>query len=235
MAEALYLNDSYLKGFDAKVVSVKDGKFIVLDKTAFYPSSGGQAHDTGKMICNGVEYKVVFTGKFDDISHEVDKEGLKEGDEVRCVVDWDRRYKLMRMHTAAHVISGIFHNEEGVLITGNQLDVEKSRIDFSFENFDREKMNKYFERANELIDKDLKVNTFYMNIEEVKKDPSLIKLAAGFKHDIKNIRIVEIETLDKQPDGGTHVKSLKEVGHVEIIKLDNKGKGRKRLYYKLVN
>src|SRR3989344_9127228 len=141
MQSALYMNDSYLKEFEAVVESVKDDKFVVLDKTAFYPTGGGQPHDTGMMVCNGEEYPVVFVGKFSgQISHEVSKAGLKQGDKVTGRINWERRYKLMRMHTAAHLLSAIFHSKLGALITGNQKDVEKSRMDFDLENFDREKI-----------------------------------------------------------------------------------------------
>ena len=100
MKGALYMDDSYLKEFEAAVESVKDGKYIVLDKTAFYPIGGGQPHDTGTMICNGDEYPIVYVGKFSGmISHEVAKPGLKEGDKVTGRIDWNRRYRLMRMHT----------------------------------------------------------------------------------------------------------------------------------------
>ena len=126
MTEALYLKDCYLKEFDAIIENVKDEKYIILDKTAFYPVSGGQPHDTGNIVCNDQEYNIVFVGKFDGkISHEIDKEGLKEGDKVRCIINWNRRYKLMRMHTAAHILDSVIHNESGAMFTGNQLGEDK--------------------------------------------------------------------------------------------------------------
>ena len=128
--DILYYFDAYLKEFEAEVLEV-DGKYIVLDKTAFYATGGGQPCDTGKIISKE-EYNVVSVGKVDGkISHEVDKEGLKTGDRVKGVIDWDRRYKLMRMHTAAHIISSLIHNKTGALITGNQLDTDKTRVDYS--------------------------------------------------------------------------------------------------------
>ncbi|PIY60532.1 alanyl-tRNA editing protein AlaX [Candidatus Woesearchaeota archaeon CG_4_10_14_0_8_um_filter_47_5] len=232
--KALYMDDSYLKEFDATVVKAS-GKYVVLDQTAFYPNSGGQPHDTGVMITpDGKMFKVVYVGKFEeDISHEVDSEGLKAGDRVHGVLDWERRYRLMRMHTAAHVVDGVFNNEAGALITGGQLDVDKSRIDFDLEAFDREKLAEYIAKANALIDQDLPVVVSYMKSEDARKDPTLFKLAAGFKHEIETIRIVDIKGFDRQADGGTHVKSLKEVGHVELAKCENKGKTRRRIYYTL--
>ncbi|MFQ5647830.1 MAG: alanyl-tRNA editing protein AlaXM [Candidatus Aenigmatarchaeota archaeon] len=234
--EALYLADSYLKEFEATVKQVNDGKFIVLNQTAFYPSSGGQPHDTGVMVreSDGKEFKVVFTGKFSgQISHEVDQEGLQPEDKVNCRLDWDRRYKLMRMHTAAHIISAILYKEAGALITGNQLDLDKSRIDFSLEHFDREKLIEYIQKSNEYVQRDLEVRISQMPREEVEQDPELVKLAKGLPPGIKVLRIVEIVGLDKQPDGGTHVKSLKEVGTIKFLKAENKGKNNRRMYYTL--
>ncbi|UCC91809.1 MAG: alanyl-tRNA editing protein [Candidatus Aenigmatarchaeota archaeon] len=236
--DALYMDDSYTKEFEAKVESVTKGGenkfFVVLDKTAFYPNSGGQPHDTGKFVKEGVEYPVVYVGKFSGkISHEVSKEGLKEGDVVKGAIEWERRYALMRMHTAAHIISEVFHRDSGAFITGNQLDFEKSRIDFSLEDFDREKMTEYFAKANEIVGKDLNVKTYSLPREEAMKIENITKLANVLPPDVKELRIVEIEGFDIQADGGTHVKSTKEIGKIEFIKAENKGKNNRRVYFKV--
>jgi len=236
--EALYLDDSYMKECDAKVESVKNGKYVVLDRTVFYPKGGGQPNDTGKIIrkSDGEEFKVVFVGKFEGrISHEVDREGLKEGDEVKCFLDWERRYKLMRMHTAAHVLAGgILYKKYGAMITGNELDVDKTRFDFNLENFDRELMEKAVEEANKLLEKDAEVKTYYLPRSEAMKNPEMVKLAGALPPNIDPLRIVEIAGVDVQADGGTHVKNLKEVGKIEMIKLENKGKNNRRMYFKLL-
>jgi len=233
--QALYMEDSYLKEFEADVVSVKDGKFVVLDKTAFYPNSGGQPHDTGMMTAeDGAQYNVVFTGKFSgQISHEVDKEGLKQGDKVKCALDWDRRYKLMRMHTAAHLLCSFFHKKAGALITGNQLNIEKSRIDFSLDDFDREKINEYVRDANDVVQKGVEVKTYTLPREEAMKIPDVVKLANALPPSIKELRIVEIEGVDTQADGGTHVKNTSEIGTISLLKAENKGKNNRRIYYKV--
>jgi misacylated tRNA(Ala) deacylase len=232
MGNELYLDDAYLKEFEAVVNIVKDGKYVVLDKTAFYPIGGGQPYDTGKIFKDDMEFNVVYVGKFDGkISHEVDKLGLKEGDNVKCMIDWGRRYKLMRMHSAAHVLAGVFSNEYKAMITGGNLDLEKSRFDFNLETMDREKVEQAFAKANEIIKKDFKIEVYSLDRKEAMKDESLFKLAAGFKHDFKEIRIVDIKNFDRQADGGTHVQSLKEIGKIELVKMENKGKGRKRVYF----
>lgn len=233
MADCLYMENSYLKEFDAKVTSSK-GKYIILDKTSFYPNSGGVEWDTGKITNrkDGKVYNVIYVGKFEgDISHEIDKEGLNEGDEVHCIIDWERRYKLMRYHTAAHLISGIFNREYNLLITGNQLTPDKGRIDLNMEKFDIDFIKKIIDEANEFIKKDLSVDIYYKDIEEAKKDPSLFKLAVGFPHEVKNLRIVDIQGFDAQADGGCHVKSLKEIGKITFLEASNKGKNNRRIYF----
>nr|MCK4930453.1 alanyl-tRNA editing protein [Nanoarchaeota archaeon] len=236
MTEVLYLLDCYLKEFEATVESVKDDKYVVLDKTAFYPNAGGQPFDTGKFIKDGEEFNVVFVAKFGDvISHEIDNPGLKPGDKVKGVIDWDRRYRLMRMHTAAHVISIIIEKDANALITGNQLGLDKSRIDFNLENFDREKFVDYMNKANEMIKKGAKVNLYLMPREEaLQKYERLTNLAKGFSEDIKEIRLVEIEGVTIEACGGTHLKDISEIKGVKLLKLDNKGKNNRRLYYELV-
>ena len=235
----LYWQDAYQKEFEAEVEAVsgegeKAGKFITLDKTCFYPTGGGQPFDTGFIKAAKGEYKVLFVGKFNGkISHEVDKAGLKVGDKVNGVLNWERRYKLMKMHTTAHLLAAIINKETGALITGNQLEEDKSRIDFSLENFDKEKMQEYVEKANQHIQEKLPVSSFFISLEEAKKDESLFKLAKGFSHALEELRIVEIKGVDKQADGGTHVKSLQEIGKIVLLKVDNKGKDNRRMYYTL--
>lgn len=234
MNPALYMDDSYLKEFEATVKSVQDDKFVVLDKTAFYPKGGGQPHDTGVLIKDGEEFPVVFTGKFSGkISHEVSKPGLEPGDKVTGKIDWERRYKLMRMHTTAHLVSAIFHDKLGVLITGNQIEIEKSRTDFNLEEFDKEKVQEIISLANQKITKDLPVNIYYKSKEEAMKIPGIVKLANALPPAVDKLRIVEIEGVDVQADGGTHVKSLQEIGKIEFLKTENKGKNNRRLYFTL--
>ncbi|MBS3168599.1 alanyl-tRNA editing protein [Candidatus Woesearchaeota archaeon] len=235
MENALYLKDCYLKKFNAKVVSIKDGKYILLDKSAFYPVGGGQPHDEGKIVCKDSEYKIVFVGKFNgEISHEVDHEGLKVGDEVVCFIDWERRYRLMRMHTAAHILDSVIHKESGALFTGNQLGLDKSRLDFSLEDFDRDRMAKYIEDANELVKKGIEVNISFMPKEEAQKFSMLKDWDySDMKED--ELRIIEIDGIDKQPCGGCHIKNTSEIGKIGLVGLENKGKGRKRLYFTLLD
>lgn len=234
MESALYMNDSYIKEFEATVESVKDGKFVILDKTAFYPQGGGQPFDTGVMTANGEEYPVIYAGKFSGtISHEVSKPGLKAGDKVSGRIDWGRRYRLMRMHTAAHIIDAVLYNESGALCTGNQLGTDKSRIDFSLDVLDRDKIQQYIDMANEWVSKSVDVKIYYLPREEALKIPGVVKLAAVMPPEVKELRIVEIPGIDLQADGGTQVKNTSEIGKISLVSVENKGKNNRRMYYAL--
>jgi misacylated tRNA(Ala) deacylase len=234
MTRALFLVDSYLKECTATVVSVKDGKYVILDQTIFYAKGGGQPNDTGKIIRGSDIFNVVYVGKFSgDISHEVDRVGLQPGDNVRCVLNWERRYKLMRSHTAAHVITAVLNKGTGALITGNQLEEDHVRFDFSLEKFDKTLLEEYLAMANKLFATDFVVNWYELPREEALKIPGIVKMAEAFPPDLPVLRIVEIVGLDRQADGGTHVRNLKEIGRVELIKTENKGKNNRRIYFKL--
>jgi len=234
MNQPLYLKDSYLKEFETKVKEIKDDKFVILEETAFYPNSGGQPFDTGKLIrkSDNKEFKVLFVGKFSgEISHEVEP-GLNEGDDVKGVIDWDRRYKLMRVHSAAHIVAESLFRNSNALTTGNQLSLEECRLDSNFE-YSPELIEKTFAEANEVIAKDLPITYEMMSREEAEKLPNLTKLMKGLPEQIKEVRVLSIGDYDQQADGGTHVKSTKEIGKVEFVKYNSKGKNNKRIYFKL--
>src|SRR3989338_7160415 len=232
MQQALYMDDMYLKEFEAIVESVKDDKYVVLDRTAFYPVSGGVVHDTGILIRDGEVFHVVYVGKFDgNVSHEVSKPGLKVGDKVTGKIDWDRRYKLMRLHTTAHLLAAIMHNKAKALITGNQIEIDKARMDFSLEEFDRNKIDEYVALANTLVRKGAAVKLGYMKREEALRIPDMVKLANKMPPEVDVFRTIEIEGIDKQADGGCHVSDIREIGKIELVKVKNKGKSNRRLYF----
>ncbi|MFX0090510.1 MAG: alanyl-tRNA editing protein [Candidatus Hodarchaeota archaeon] len=234
MAKELYLDDMMLKEFEAEVVSVTDRKYVGLDQTAFYPKSGGVANDEGTLTRGNDVFQVVYVGKFKGkISHEISSDGLQVGDKVVGKLDWNRRYNLMRHHTAAHVLSGIFFNHSSAKITGNDITLGQGRIDFNIENFDRSLIEDYVEKANEIIRQDLPVEVYNMERTELDQHPDLTKLAMGLPKGISNVRIVDIKGFDRQPDGGCHVLALKEIGTITIKKIVNKGKNNRRLYFNL--
>ncbi|MGB9929545.1 MAG: alanyl-tRNA editing protein AlaXM [Methanosarcina sp.] len=245
MTEMLYFLDCCLKEFEATAEKVTDNKFVILDRTAFYPESGGQPNDTGKLIreLDGATFNVLYVGKFEgEISHEtVPSEdnlssSLKAGDKVKGFIDWDRRYRHMRMHTATHVLANVIEKEAGAQITGNQLGLDQSRVDFSLEEFDREKFAEYEKIANELIARNSPVNFSVVSREEAEeKLARLTTLAKGFSDEIKEIRMVEIENVTVEACGGTHVKNTEEIKGIKITKLQNKGKSNRRMYFSLVD
>lgn len=235
MAKLLCLEDSYMKECDATVEKMLSPVEAVLDQTVFYPRGGGQPSDAGKITSNGVEYAVVEVSKKDGVAiHKVDKAGLCEGAQVKCQIDWERRHKLMRSHTAAHILAAVMARDAGALITGNQLDIDKTRFDFSLANFDRELMDRMVAAANAEIAKNANVKTYSLAREEAMKIPGIVKLATALPPDIPIFRIVEIEGIDVQADGGTHVKNTSEIGKISIIKMENKGKENRRIYFELV-
>lgn len=229
MTKKLFWEDAYIKEFTATIASV-DGNNIVLDQTAFHPRGGGLVGDTG--VLENVKVLDTTKGENDSVVHAVDSAaGLNGGAQVHGLIDWDRRYRIMRMHTSAHLLSSIFNKETGALITGNQIESDKSRIDFSLENFDREKMLTHCQQANDAIAKNPPVKTYFMKREEAMKIPGITKLAAAAPPDVQELRIVEIEGYDIQADGGVHVKSLGEISRIEPLKFENKGKSNRRLYF----
>jgi len=232
MTQELFLDDSYIKECESTVVSVGDGKHVILNCTVFYPKGGGQLWDTGKMVCDDESYDVLSVERVSgEVYHEVDKLGLSEGKRVHCALNWQRRYRLMRGHTAAHVFISLLCSGTGALVTGNQIDEDQIRIDFSLEKFDRQILQKYIDETNEFLAKDIPVRSYYLSREDALKIPTIVRTAGVLPPNIPLLRIVEIEGIDRQADGGTHVRNLREVGKISLLKADNKGKNNRRVYF----
>ena len=230
MTRKLFWEEPYSREFQARVSEI-DGSSVVLDQTLFYPRGGGVACDTGTLGA----VKVVETTKSENrILHTLDSPlSFGRGDTVSGLVDWDRRHRLMRMHTAGHLLSALFFDKANCRITGNQIEVDRSRMDFNLDSFDRAQIEGYVEEANRLVARDAPVRTYFLAREEALKMPELVKLAEAAPPAEEKLRIVEIEGIDKQADGGLHVARLAEVGHIQLLKLENKGKTNQRLYYDL--
>jgi misacylated tRNA(Ala) deacylase len=228
----IYIEDSYIKSFDA-LVSSADGEKVVLDRTAFYPQSGGQPSDLGSIFRGEEEFRVLRVDPPDPV-HVLDKPGLASGDKVSGRIDWERRYCFMRSHTACHILSAVIFSETGARITGNQIDLAKSRIDFSLEKFDKSEMAAYVDRANRIIVENHPVKTSMLSKTEAMAIPDLVRLAMAVP-DREEIRVVEIEGIDRQACGGTHVCSTGEVNGIRLVKAENKGKSNRRVYFELVD
>ena len=228
----IYLDDSYLWSFSARVMQALDNR-VVLDKTAFYPQSGGQPSDTGVLDEGGEIFQVVAAERAEEgIVHILDRPGLKEGDLVSGKLDGDRRYRFMRSHTACHILSAVIFQETGAKITGNQIEQSRSRVDFSLESFDKARMMEYVEKANQIVAERRPVTTRIIYRDEALAIPDLLRLAMAVP-DRDMIRVVEIESVDRQACGGTHVKNTGEVGRIKMIKAENKGKANRRIYFSL--
>ena len=207
---------------------------MILEDTIFYPDSGGQPNDEGKIHKGKEEFSVIKVRKESGkVIHELDRVGLKKGDKVTCIINWERRYKLMRSHTAAHILSTIFQKEAGALVTGNQLSIEKIRIDFNLENPDREKIKQYIQKANEIIKQNISVTIYEMKREDAERKENFSKLAIGLPSGINILRIVKIGDVDEQPDAGTQVKNTSEIGELEFVSYETRGVKNKRVYVRL--
>ncbi|HEW64049.1 MAG: alanyl-tRNA editing protein AlaX [Fervidicoccus fontis] len=236
MTEHIYQLDSYLKEYDSIIVSIKDNS-VILDKTIFHPRAGGLESDTGFLEVNGRRYKVlnVLQEKdSEDVLHQLDTvDGLNPGDRVHLALDWERRYKMMKLHTASHIIAAIIYNDYNALITGGNITPEYAYDDYSLESSDRSIFDKVVQKANEVVKKNIELKIYWLDREEAMKIPGIVKLAARMPPNVKKLRIVEIPGVDIQADGGPHVKNTGEIGEIVITKIENKGKNRKRMYYTL--
>ena len=231
--EMLFMKDCYLKEFEAKVLergSEKGRDFVVLDRTAFCPSGGGQPSDKGTL--NGVK---IFEVRKDSgvIKHFLEKP--IDSENVHGVLEWDRRYAFMRMHSAQHILSGIMLDKWVALTTGNQIDSEKSFTDFQFSN-PPEDLEEFLTKSfNECIDREIPVKIHITTREEALKATNERRrnLFSRVPESVKEIRIVEIGGVDKVPCAGTHVSNTKEIGHINIIKIEDKGNETLRVRFKL--
>lgn len=234
MTKKLYLKDSYKTEFDATVESA-DGNYVILDKTCFFPKGGGQPHDTGVLIDDdGNRHRVLYVIKKNgDVSHEVSSETLKKGMKLHGKIDWIRRYKLMKYHTASHVLSAIVFEELGAKVTGNKIDTDRLRVDYNLDDFNPDVFKEVIKKTNDELTKGHPVSVEYMDREEVMEDDSLIKLESALPPNIDKLRMVRIGDVDIQPDGGTHVNNTREIGHLSFVKAKNKGASNRRIYLKL--
>jgi misacylated tRNA(Ala) deacylase len=231
MAELIYQADCYVTDFEARVTRVEGNK-LFLDRTAFHPTSGGVANDTGFIESSSGRWNVIDVIEEGDVAHILDsKPDLSVGDIVRGHIDWDRRYRLMRLHTADHILTAILYREKGALVTGGHIDPEYAKSDFSLERGEREVFEEAIKKVNEIASSGIEVKIYFLPREEAMKIPGIVKLAAKMPPTLEKLRIVEIPGIDIQADGGPHVRNTREIGEVKLLKVENKGKGKKRVYF----
>lgn len=231
--ELLYMDDSYLKEFEANVLEV-GSKGVLLDRTCFHPRGGGLETDMGSLSFPGGEVRVKEAVLSDDGVWHLTDPGLPPAtSRVRGVLDWERRYKLMRLHTALHVLAAVILRREEALITGNNVSPEGARVDFSFKAFDRAIINSCIEEANAELSRNRPVKVYYLTRDEALSRPGMVKLAGRMPPEVSMLRVVEIEGVDVQADGGPHVSNTGEVGKIVLLRVENKGRNNRRLYFGL--
>jgi misacylated tRNA(Ala) deacylase len=232
--DLVFLRDAYVRELDATVVEVRDNA-VVLDRTIFYPTGGGQPHDTG--VIDG--QLVVDVRKDGDVVVHTLVDGAVlpvVGSTVQCHVDWERRHKLMRTHTAMHVLCGVIWNEWHVPVTGGNMEPLTARMDFEFNPLPDDFAARVEQLVNEAIARDHSIEVSFLPRDTAVMDEDLIRTKVSLiPETVKEIRVVDIVGLDKQADGGTHVASTREVGMFRVTKVENKGKGFRRVRVELTD
>lgn len=237
MTDFLYLPDNeYQKEFDAEVTKTKDvDNYICLDQTLFYKEGGGQPADKGKIYWNGTEAKIIDVQKENgEVRHYVEGELPDPGTEIHGELDWERRYKHMKMHTAQHLLSWVVLNMYDASTAGNQIHEDYSRIDFEPANFDNENVEKIEKAVNALIQKELQVKKKFVDREALEERVQEGRTNLDIIPDhIDPLRAIIIGDEDLCPCGGTHVDNISEVGKINIRERETKGKDKERLVFEL--
>jgi len=239
MTDLLFQTDSYIKEFQATVVAVNpDEGAVALDRTAFYPGGGGQPNDLGHLLVGGQSLPVSKVKRQDEaVWHWLVGElpaapqgGFALGTAVTGRLDWDRRYKLMRTHTALHVLCGVVWRDYGALVTGGNMEPLAGRMDFEFETLHGDLVKEIEERVNAEVAQGRDVRVKILPRAEAFQIPDLIRTKINLLPEgIAQVRTVEIVGLDLQADGGTHVANTREVGRVRVVDYKSKGRINKRI------
>ncbi len=238
MTQLLYQTDSYLKEFQATVIETNAAEnCIALDRTAFYPGGGGQPSDVGTIIVHDHHLPVIKVKSQSGIVwHWIDGPLPAVGTNLVGRLDWDHRYKLMRTHTALHILCGVIWRDYGAHVTGANIEPLKARMDFELETLPKDLVKEIEAKVNREVDQGREVKIKILPREEAFKIPDLIRTKINLLPEhIQQVRTVEIVGLDLQADGGTHVANTKEVGLVRIADYQSKGKINKRIYIELAS
>ncbi len=236
MTEELFLEDAYLKEFEARVVRL-DGREVVLDKTGFYPGGGGQPADKGILGIGPVSANVVDVRREGgSIVHVLDAAIPGTVQRLKGKLEWGRRYAHMRYHTALHALSGVIWRNFGARVTGGQMREERARMDFSFpEEWTSDIVEEIERLTNKALAEGRRVRVYWLPREEALENPDLVRTQVNLVPErVKAVRIVEIEGIDTQADGGTHVANTQEVGALKITNHKSKGRQNKRVEFVLV-
>ena len=230
MTELLYYSESYLKQFEATVTDVVAGG-VVLNRTAFYVGGGGQPADSGVLAVGSREYSVTGIKRVDgQFVHLISGELPSKSSIVKGQIDWERRYLLMRTHTALHILCGVVWRDYGARVTGGDMKPGEGRMDFEFESFSAEFVDELEAKINAEVKKHLEIRINRLSREEADQEPDLIRTKVNLlPSDIQEIRTIDIDGLDLQADGGTHVANTQEVGTIQVVGHESKGRINKRI------
>ena len=230
----LYLDDPYLREFDAEVTGSAAG-WCALSQTAFHPGGGGQPHDRGRLAARDSDVPVSAVREDEEgrIWHQIGSD-LALGEHVHGVIDWTYRYALMRHHALMHIVNTVAWRQFGGLITGVQIGPDRSRIDFRLGDFGREQIGDFESHVNTAIDRGLPISSSIIREDEYRGRPDLVRTANVLPPVVDGTaRIVTIAGFDAQACGGTHVHSTAEIGRARLTKFDNKGRENKRFYWEV--
>jgi len=238
MTDLLYQTDSYLKEFDASVTAVDEmTRAVVLERSAFYPGGGGQPYDTGILTVAEQSWPVLRARKSPQgVEHVLGDESPLPalGSTVHGKVDWEHRYKLMRTHTAMHILCGVVFRDYGAQVTGGEMEPLKGRMDFEFETLSKELVQVIEEAVNRDVAAAHPIKVQILPREQAFQIPDLIRTKINLlPADIQFVRVVELVGLDLQADGGTHVANTREVGRIHVVDYKSKGKINKRIYVEM--
>lgn len=234
MTEKIYSTRAYEKEMTAAVLDIdRDDGRILLDRTVFYPGGGGQPHDIGELRIGDDRLEVTrVTQDSNGVWHWAAGSLPSSGTDLRGVIDWDRRYKMMRTHTAMHAMCGVVWARYQSPVTGGNMDAGNGRLDFDIQNWNSDDIPIIQQEVNQQLAKSLPVEVSFLPREEADQDPSLIRTKINLlPASLTEVRVIDIVGLDRQADGGTHVDSTGEVGTITITKVDNKGKGFRRIRF----
>lgn len=232
--DRLYWVDQRCRKFGARVLEQRDDG-IVLDRTAFYPTGGGQPNDTGALVSTGSEWTVTDVQQRDEIVHRTEAAGPEPGTSITGLLDWDRRWGLMRHHTAQHLLSAIMLEDFSAPTAGNQVYTNRARLDCDSDRLDRTDLDEIEDRLNAFVDADHSVRTYTLSRDRAEQELDSERTRLDLlPASVDPVRIVEIEGVDRTACGGTHVERTGEIGCIEVAGRETGGRGRERVRFRIV-